>query len=158
MLQAVTLRYHYARPTCSLAGMIALELAGADYMPLAVDMAGDREALRALNPTGRVPVLEGDEAPLTDTVAIIYWIARRFPHARLLPDGEDAVARSISTMAWFGNVVHILRRRFTRPQMFAAGAEAQIAVKEAARAPYWDELRRIDAWLEQGAILGQGPL
>jgi glutathione S-transferase len=114
--------YFYAVPTCSLAGMIALEATGATYEAVAIDLAGDRSAYLEVNRSGKVPALQAGDQVVTDTIAIIYWLAKRFPHAGLLPTDDSSLAASLSVMAWFGSVVHVLRRQYTRPAMFCDGA------------------------------------
>src|ERR1035437_3130728 len=39
----------------------------------------------ALNPEGKVPTLVIDGRPLTEVAAILYYLAKRFPDAELLP-------------------------------------------------------------------------
>lgn len=149
------LRYHYAVPTCSLAGMIALEATGTPYAPVLVDMA-DRAGLRAINPGGKVPVLEADGLVLTDTIAIITWLARRYPEAALLPTDPDGEAMALSMMAWLGSVVHILRRQVRVPVMFGLGEAAQAEMKAAAEPRYRAELERIDGWIGEGKVRTAG--
>ena len=140
------LRYFYAPGTCSLAGMAALELSGADFEAIAVDLAGDRAQLRAVNPSGKVPVLVTEARTVTDTVAILYYLARRFPEAGLLPLSDDEMTTALSTMAWLGSSLHILRRQFARPMMFVDDAGAEALLRAAARPRYWQGLQEVDAW------------
>ena len=146
------LRYHYARPACSLVGMIAIEASGARYEPVLVDLASDRSELRAINPTGKVPTLQADELVVTDTVAIVHWLARRYPDAGLLPADPDAMSLALSKMAWFGSVLHILRRQYTRPMMFCDGVEAQAEVKAVATPRYWAGLEQVNDWIGTGEL------
>ncbi|WP_449472666.1 glutathione S-transferase family protein [Sphingobium chungangianum] len=141
------MRLFYAPPACSLAAMIALEATGRDYEPVEVDLAGDRAALRAKNPSGKVPTLSAGDLILPDTTAIIFWLSRRHPTASLLPVREDHLASALSAMAWFGSVSHIVRRQFARPMLFTDDPAAQAALKESAEPRYWQELERIDMWL-----------
>lgn len=142
---SVTLDYYYAPGTCSLAGMIALEAAGADYAPIRVDLAGDRAALRAVNPAAKVPALSIDGRTLTETPAILFWVGRRFTNADLLPTGEDALADALSIMAWLSSTVHIRRRQFARPAQFSPEPDVQLALRSAAKPFYQAEMKRLDA-------------
>ena len=141
----MTLEYYYAPGTCSLAGMIALEAAGADYAPIRVDLASDRAALRAVSPAGKVPALRVDGRTLTETPAILFWLGRRFPDADLLPTDEDALADALSIMAWLSSTVHIRRRQFARPAQFSPEPDVQQALRSAARPLYQAEMERLDA-------------
>src|SRR5713226_4133697 len=53
----------------------------------------------ALNPEGKVPTLVIDGRPLTEVAAILFYLAKRFPEAGLLPrDDIEADARALSWM------------------------------------------------------------
>ena len=82
------LKLFYAPGTCALASHIALEEAGADYTAVRLDFsAGEQRqpAYLAVNPKGRVPALVTDRGVLTETPAILVYIAQRFAHAALAP-------------------------------------------------------------------------
>ncbi|MGI4718174.1 MAG: maleylacetoacetate isomerase [Janthinobacterium lividum] len=74
---------------------IALALKGLPFDYAGVDLRGGeqgREAYRALSPAGIAPVLEDGEFTLTQSLAIIDYLDRRYPEPRLLP--EDPVPRA----------------------------------------------------------------
>lgn len=148
----MTLRYYYAVPTCTLAGMIAIEATGLDYEPVPIDLAADRAPYRAVNPTGKVPALQADDLLVTETAAIIYWLAATCPEAGLLPKGVAGVANAIAVMGWMSSVLHIVRRQFTRPMMFCEGVDAQASVRDAAVPKYRAELERLDGWIGEGRL------
>ena len=56
---------------------------------------------------------------LTESVAILTYIARSFPQARLLPEEPIDMARCISHMAWLSNTVHPAFTHIVRPGRFA---------------------------------------
>ena len=141
------MRYIYCPPTCSLAGMAALEITGAAYEAVEIDPQGDKAVLLAANPDGKVPVLDADGTIITDTVAIIYWLARRFPASNLLPTDETRMALALSQMAWFGNVLHIARRRMVRPQMYSPDTAAQQSIRLVGERDYAAGLEKVDGWL-----------
>lgn len=76
-----------------------LEEAGVPYAYQRVELAsgGGRTAqFLALNPGGKVPVLEHDGAVMTESAAICLWLAARFPDAELAPPpGSEAHARCL---------------------------------------------------------------
>lgn len=65
----------------------------------------------ALNPEGKVPTLLVDGRPLTEVAAILYYLAKRFPAANLLPaDDLEAEAQIISWMSFIASTIHPARR------------------------------------------------
>src|SRR5262249_27425729 len=81
---------------------------------------------------------------LTENVAILTFLAKRFPQARLLPSNLIEEARCISMMAWFASTVHPTFAHIIRPQRFASDPNAHIDLKETARASFWDICREIN--------------
>jgi glutathione S-transferase len=83
------LTLYYSPGACSLAPHIALEEAGASYaLELVSIPKGEQQAPEYLNvnPRGKIPALRTDEGVLTENVAILTYISRSFPQARLLPE------------------------------------------------------------------------
>ena len=65
-----------------------------------------------LNPEGKVPTLLIDARPLTEVAAILYYLAKRFPDAGLLPsDDIEAEAQALSWMSFIASTLHPARRR-----------------------------------------------
>jgi glutathione S-transferase len=65
----------------------------------------------ALNPEGKVPTLVIDGQPLTEVAAILFYLARYFPEAGLLPrDDIEADARALSWMSFAASTLHPARR------------------------------------------------
>lgn len=79
---------YYAPHTCALAVHIALEEAGARYSTVRIDFASAEQRSSpylAINPKARVPSLVTDRGILTETPAILAFIAQSFPAAQLAP-------------------------------------------------------------------------
>ena len=79
---------YYAPHTCALASHIALEEAGADYELTRVSFSAKEQQspeYLAINPKGRVPALVTDRGVLTETPAMLAYIAQSFPRAGLAP-------------------------------------------------------------------------
>jgi glutathione S-transferase len=150
------LRLHYFPPMCSIASMTALELAGAPYEAVFEDMAGDQAGLRAVSVLGQIPVLETDEGTITDTIAIIYWLSRRFPDAALLPTDTAGLTSALSKMGWFGSHLHIVRRRYYLPALFGAPASVEEEMRAVALPIYWKALQQVDAWIGDTGLGGAG--
>lgn len=66
----------------------------------------------AVNPEGKVPTLVIDGRPLTEVAATLWYLARRYPEAGLLPQHGDieAEARVISWMSFIAATIHPARR------------------------------------------------
>lgn len=106
---------YFAPGASSMAPHIALHEAGADFEPHPISFRRDENrtpAFLALNPEGKVPVLTIDGRPLTEVAAILYYVARAFPDARLMPWGDTvAEAAVISWMSFIASSVHPARRQ-----------------------------------------------
>ena len=104
------LKLFYAVGSCALASHIALEEAGAEYEAVRLDFAaGDQRKPEYLkiNPKGRVPALITDSGILTETPAILAFIASSFPNAKLAPDDPFAFAQAQSFNSYLCSTVHI---------------------------------------------------
>ena len=76
----------YSPGSCALASHMALEEVGAEYAVARVDISRSEQRSAeylAINPKGRVPALVTDEGILTETPAILAYLAQRFPQAKL---------------------------------------------------------------------------
>ncbi len=65
-----------------------------------------------LNPEGKVPTLVIDGRPLTEVAAILWYLARTYPAAALVPlNDPEAEAQVISWMSFIAATLHPARRR-----------------------------------------------
>jgi glutathione S-transferase len=113
------LTLYYAPMTCALVPYVALTEAGAPFEVVNVNTrtnAHRTPEFIALNPKHKVPVLVIDGKPLTENLAIQIWIARRFPHAQLLPADPEAEIRAISLMSWISSTIHPHLTHNPRPE------------------------------------------
>ncbi len=88
------LTLYYAPHTCALATHIVLEEVGAAYQLARIDFARNQQQspeFLAINPKGRVPALVTDRGVLTETPAMLAFVAQSFPAAGLAPF-DDAFA------------------------------------------------------------------
>ena len=100
----------YAAHTCSLASHIALEDAAADYSTVRISFAADEQRkpdYLAINPKGRVPALVTDGGILTETPAMLAFIAQSFPQARLAPLDAFAFAQAQAFNSYLCSTVHV---------------------------------------------------
>jgi glutathione S-transferase len=109
------LTFYFAPGSSSMAVHIALHEVGALFEAKPLSFA--KRELRspdylAINPEGKVPTLLIDGRPLTEVAAILYYLARRFPAAELLPrDDLEAEAQAISWMSFIVATLHPARAR-----------------------------------------------
>jgi len=140
----------YSPGACSLAPHIALEETGATYaLELVSIPKGEQQAPEYLNvnPRGKIPALRTPEGVLTESVAILTYIARSFPQARLLPEEPIDMARCISHMAWLSNTVHPAFTHIVRPGRFANDDAAHANLQATGRENAWRLLQELDALL-----------
>ncbi len=101
----------YAPNTCSLASHIALEEAGAAFEARRLNFAeGDQRKADYLkiNPKGRVPALITGHGILTETPAILAYIAQTYPGANLAPlDDPFKFAQIQAFNSYLCSTVHV---------------------------------------------------
>lgn len=113
-MSAPALVFYFAPGASSMAPHIALHEIGAPFesRPLSFATKSHREpAYLAINPEGKVPALVIDGRPLTEVAAILFYLARTFPEAGLLPDDIEAQAHIVSWMSFVASTVHPARRQ-----------------------------------------------
>ena len=68
------------------------------FIPLYTDNKADKDRILSFSPAGKVPTLIDGDVAVWDSLAIIEYLAERFPDKKLWPDdrAERAHARSIS--------------------------------------------------------------
>jgi glutathione S-transferase len=109
------LKLYFAPGSSSMAVHIALQEIGAPFEARPISFA--KKDLRtpdflALNPEGKVPTLLIDGRPLTEVAAILFYLAKRFPEAALLPEGDiETDAQAVSWMSFIASTLHPARRR-----------------------------------------------
>jgi len=109
------LTLYLAPGSSSMAPHIALHEVGAPFEVKSVSFRNKEThtpEFLALNPEGKVPTLLIDGRVLTEVAAILFYLARRFPDAKLLPAGDiEAEAQVISWMSFIAASVHPARRQ-----------------------------------------------
>ncbi len=106
------LKLFWAPGTCALASHIALEdarEAGAKYETVKLNFAqGDQRKPEYLkvNPKGRVPALVSERGIITETPAILAWIAQTHPQAKLAPVDAFDFAAAQAFNSYLCSTVH----------------------------------------------------
>jgi glutathione S-transferase len=140
--------------TCARVTAIALEEAGVEFETRLVRfMRGEHKSpqFKARNPKGKVPALEIDGGVLTENVAILTYLAERFPEARLLPQDDSAMGRAhiLADLCFCSSTLHPLVTRIRMP-MFFAGADNALAVKQVAENAMDEYFGLVEDRLAQG--------
>jgi glutathione S-transferase len=132
------LKLYYSPKACSLASHIALEESGLPYEAVSVDIrAGENVGANYLkiNPSGAVPALVAGNTVITESPAILTYIADLAPETTLIPrPGTRARAKAHEWMNWISSSVHVTYRSIFRPQTYAGeDPHAIAAVREHAK-------------------------
>jgi glutathione S-transferase len=127
------MKLYYATGTCALASHIALEEAGAEYSTVKIDFATSEQRSAeylAINPKGRVPSLVTDRGILTETPAMLAFIAQSFPKAKLAPiDDPFAFAEVQAFNSYLCSTVHVAHAHKTRGHRWVDDPAAMEAMK-----------------------------
>jgi glutathione S-transferase len=109
------LTLYFAPGASSMAPHIALHEIGEPFDGRPVSFAKGEQrsaAFLAVNPEGKVPVLLIEGRRLTEVAGILFYLAKRFPAADLLPAPDiEAEAQVISWMSFLAATVHPARVR-----------------------------------------------
>lgn len=108
---------------CSRVPTAALEEVGVPFENVVVGIDADEHKspeFQKLNPKGKVPCLLVNDEPLTENVAILSWLHRRFPDAGLLPatDCELTKMRQIADLAYCAGGLHPIVTRIRMSHRF----------------------------------------
>jgi len=104
------LKLYFAPNTIALAPHIALIEAGAEHEAVFVNFKAEeqrKDGYLAINPKARVPSLVTDRGVLTETPAILAFIAQSYPQAKLMPTEPWAFAQAQSVNSYLCSTVHV---------------------------------------------------
>jgi glutathione S-transferase len=122
------MKLYFSPLACSLATRIALYEAGAEATFDEVDPKTKRTAsgrdFREINPLGLVPTLAlADGEVLTENAAVLQYVARAYPQARLAPTDARGLARLQQWLCFIGTELH--KSVFTPLLVRHAGPDAK---------------------------------
>jgi len=155
-----TPKLYFSPGAVSMATHIALEEAGLPYSlePILIKEGQQlSERYRRVHPLGRLPALEIEPGVvLTETPALLAYVAALAPALQLLPEAGLARARADEWMSLLASAVHVTFISFFRPDRYTSDDAARAALKVDGKQRFLDILRYVEGRLpEQGFALGE---
>jgi glutathione S-transferase len=108
------LTLYFSPGSSSMAPHIALHEVSAPFESRPISLAKKENrtpAYLAINPEGHVPTMLIDGRALTEVAGILFYLAKRYPEAGLLPVDIEAQAQTVSWMSFIASTVHPARRQ-----------------------------------------------
>jgi len=129
----MTARFYYSPRSCALASHIVLEHIGADFEAIRLDFQANQQRSAeylAINAKGRVPALVTERGVITETPAILLYLAQTHPQSGVAPLNDPfALAELQAVNSWFCSTVHVAHAHGTRGARWADDASALQAMK-----------------------------
>ncbi|HEV8331968.1 MAG TPA: glutathione binding-like protein [Steroidobacteraceae bacterium] len=143
------MKLYYFAGACSLADHIVLEWVGAPYETVRLDHAALKSPeFLALNPNGAVPLLIDGDYVLTQNVAILCYLAERYPAARVFAGTPRGRAEVMRWLGFLNSDVHPAFKPIFVPQRFLPDPAVSGAIADTARGHVRTYLGRLDVRLE----------
>ncbi|MBZ8117997.1 glutathione S-transferase family protein [Roseovarius sp. LXJ103] len=104
------MKLYYMPGTVSMAVAIGLHEASVAFEPCLVNFkegAQTKPAYHAINPKGRVPALDTGASVLTETGAILDYLAAIRPEAGLMPNAPEDAAHMRAVMYYLASTMHV---------------------------------------------------
>ena len=150
------LSLYYAPDTCSLATMIALEEAGAPYETVRIDFATRQQQspeYMKVNPKARVPALVTERGVLTETPAMLAFVAQSYPAANLAPiDDSFAFAKVQEFNSYICSSLHVSHAHRMRGHRWVDPADTVAIVAMQRAVP--ERMTECYALIEQSMLAG----
>lgn len=154
------LTFYYAPGTCALATHLALEFAGAPYEAVRLNFKEQQQRspeYLKVNPKGRVPALATDRGVLTETPALLQFVAQAFPEAKLAPlDDPFLLAKMNEFNTYLCSTVHVNHAHGPRASRWTDDAAAAESLKKKVPQTMGDSFALIEERMFQGPwVLGE---
>lgn len=147
-------RFYYAPYTCALASHIVLEHIGAEHEAVRLDFKAGQQLtpeFLAINPKGRVPAYVTERGVITETPALLLYLAQTHPQAGLAPlDDPFALAELQAVNSWFCSTVHVAHAHRPRAYRWADDEAAQAGM----RAKVAQNMGDCFDWIERELLRG----
>lgn len=147
------LKLYFSPGSCARASHIILEEAGAPYQAEKISFADNQQRspdFLKINPKGRVPALVTAQGILTESPAILAYVAQIHPEAKLAPTDPFAFAQAQSFNSYICSTVHVAHAHKFRGARWADDPAAIEAMK--AKAP--ESVAAAFALIEEGMLKG----
>ena len=135
----MSIQLYFSPGACSFVPHLMLEKAGVPFAPIMVKLHKGEHLtpeFKAMNPNGQVPVLVDGGEVLTQILAMVGYLDKRFPQAHLLPDVPMARARAIETLSWLNNTVHPTFTHVFMPHKYSDQPAVQAEIRNHALPQY----------------------
>ena len=135
----MSIQLYFSPGACSFVPHLMLEKAGVPFEPIMVKLHKGEQLtpeFKAINPNGQVPVLVDGGEVLTQILAMVGYLDKRFPQAHLLPDAPMARARAIETLSWLNNTVHPTFTHVFMPHKYSDQPAVQADIRQHAAVQY----------------------
>jgi glutathione S-transferase len=153
-------KLYFSPGAVSMATHIALEEVGVPYTlePILIKEGQQlSERYRRVHPLGRLPALEIEPGVvLTETPALLSYLAELAPQLQLLPESGLGRARANEWMSLLASAVHVTFISFFRPDRYTSDEAARAALKVDGKQRFFDLLRYVEGRLpERSFVLGE---
>jgi len=108
--------------TVAAAIAITLNEIHVSYERILIDFSNSEQrsdAYLKINPKGRVPTLQTQKGKLTETTAILEYIAATYPDSNLVPSDAFEAAKMRSVMSYLASTVHVNHAHSVRGSRWA---------------------------------------
>ena len=147
------MEFYYTPDTCALASLVTLYDCGADFTLRRISFASKEQksaSYLGINPKARVPALKIGAVVLTETPAILAYLAQSHPNMRLIPDDPLAFAEVQAINNYLCSTLHVAHAHRMRGHRWADGEEHW----EAMRAKVPEAVGDCYAYLEEHVFGG----
>jgi glutathione S-transferase len=154
------LTLYYTPNTCALATHLALAHADAEYELVKIDFSKNEQRAAdylKVNPKGRVPALVTERGILTETPAMLLFIAQMYPDAHLAPLADTfRLAEMNAFNSYLCSTVHVAHAHRMRGNRWADEPEAWKAMQRKVPQSVGDAFSVIESEYLRGPwVLGQ---
>ena len=126
------MEFYYTPDTCALASLIVMEELGVEYRLNRIDFGAEQQKsadyLR-VNPKARVPALVAGGVVLTETPALLVYLAQEFRGEHLLLDGPLGFARLQAVNSYLCSTLHVAHAHRMRGYRWADDPAAHDAMR-----------------------------
>ena len=114
---------YYSPNSCALASHILLEEVGANYSVIEINFNKNEQRKSnylAVNAKGRVPALLTEEGVLTETPAILLYIAQKYPQKKMAPlNNVYQLAKAQEFNSYLCSTAHVAHAHLSRGSRWA---------------------------------------